>query len=65
MGRSYRPEGLWGCAGAWYSGSWHDSAADPDHSRVQATMNEEPWLTADFATMKPRWVPGYGCPGPY
>ncbi len=65
LGRSYRPADLWGCAGAWYSGSWHDSAADGYAGRVQATMNEEPWLTADFATMKPPCIPGYGCPGPY
>ena len=65
LGRSYRPADLWGCAGAWYSGVGTTPAADGYAGRVQATMNEEPWLTADFATMKPPCIPGYGCPGPY
>jgi hypothetical protein len=65
LGRKYRAADLWGCAGAWYSGSWHDTAADGYAARVQASERTRPWLTADFAITKPPCIPGYGCPGPY
>jgi hypothetical protein len=65
LGRSYWPGDLWGCAGAWFSGGWHDTAAETYATRVQINEGDEPWLSLDFATMKPPCLPGYGCPGPY
>ena len=64
LGSSYTAGDLWGCAGAWYSGGWHDSGANTYISHVQANQNAEPWLTAAFATEKPPCDPTYGCPGP-
>jgi len=64
LGSSYTSGDLWGCAGAWYSGGWHDSGANTYISHVQANQSAEPWLTASFATEKPPCDPSYGCPGP-
>jgi hypothetical protein len=64
LGSSYKSGDLWGCAGAWYSGDWHDSGATTYISHVQANESAEPWLTASFATEKPSCSPTYGCPGP-
>jgi hypothetical protein len=65
LGPRYRGGDLWGCAGAWYSGSWHDTAANGYAARVQFSEHTRPWLTADFAITKPPCIPGFGCPGPY
>jgi hypothetical protein len=64
LGSSYTSGDLWGCAGAWYSGGWHDSRANTYISHVQANESAEPWLTASFAAEKPPCDPNYGCPGP-
>jgi hypothetical protein len=64
LGSSYQAGDLWGCAGAWYSGSWHDSAANTYISHVQSEMSAKPWLAPDFATDKPPCSSTYGCPGP-
>jgi len=64
LGSSYTSGDLWGCAGAWYSGGWHDSGANTYISHVQANESAEPWLTTSFATEKPPCDPSYGCPGP-
>jgi hypothetical protein len=64
LGTGYQAGDLWGCAGAWYSGGWHDSAANTYISHVQGNESVEPWLTASFATEKPSCSPTYGCPGP-
>jgi hypothetical protein len=62
LGSSYAPGDLWGCVGSWYSGGWHDAAADGYAQRVQAAMNTQPWLTSTFAATKPPCDPTYGCP---
>jgi hypothetical protein len=64
LGTGYHAGDLWGCAGAWYSGGWHDSGANTYISHVQANENAEPWLTASFATEEPSCSRQYGCPGP-
>jgi hypothetical protein len=64
LGSSYKAGDLWGCAGAWYSGGWHDSGATTYISHVQANESAEPWLTTSFATMEPSCSATYGCPGP-
>jgi hypothetical protein len=64
LGSSYTAGDLWGCVGAWYSGGWHDSAADGYAQRVQDAINTQPWLTSTFAATKPSCDPTYGCPGP-
>jgi hypothetical protein len=63
LGTGYHAGDLWGCAGAWFSGGWHDSGANTYISHVQANENAEPWLTASFATEKPPCNRTYGCPG--
>lgn len=47
-GYPYYPNGttdqlLWGCMGAWYSGSWYDSGALWYISAVQSTLASKPW----------------------
>jgi hypothetical protein len=64
LGSSYPAGDLWGCAGAWYSGSWHDSAANTYISHVQNDMSAKPWLAPGFATDKPPCSSTYGCAGP-
>jgi hypothetical protein len=34
---------LWGCMGAWYSGSWHDSGANSYIARVKHYFDTKPW----------------------
>ena len=44
-GRSWFPGGdIWGCLGAWYSGTWNDSAGDAYTARVRGSMDAKPWL---------------------
>jgi hypothetical protein len=62
LGANYGAGDLWGCAGAWYSGAWHDSGAETYISHVQAAMSATPWLAASFYTEKPPCDPTYGCP---
>jgi hypothetical protein len=64
LGSNYSAGDLWGCAGAWYSGVWHDSRAETYISTVQGHQSAKPWLTAYFATQKPSCSTTYGCPGP-
>ncbi len=63
LGSSYKAGDLWGCAGAWYSGNWHDSAAETYISHVQNALSTKPWLAPGFASDKPSCSPTYGCPG--
>lgn len=50
----YHAGDIWGCAGAWYSGDWHDgSAGQPGTSenyirRVQHLYEIRPWLRGGF-----------------
>lgn len=53
---------LWGCVGSWYSGNWHDAAADNYAATAQNWYNTQPWLTSYFYTQKPSCSATYGCP---
>jgi hypothetical protein len=64
LGTGYTAGDLWGCAGAWYSGGWHDSQAETYISHVQTNQSALPWLAVSFASQKPSCDPTYGCPGP-
>jgi hypothetical protein len=63
LGGSYGSGDLWGCVGAWYSGGWHDAAADGYISRVKAEVASHRWLDPSWADEKPG-CNQYGCPGP-
>jgi hypothetical protein len=45
---SYAAGDLWGCIGRWFSGNWHDAAAERYISELRATLNARPWLAASF-----------------
>jgi hypothetical protein len=64
LGSGYQAGDLWGCAGAWYSGRWHDAGAQTYISHVQANQSSQPWLSTSFASQKPACSQAYGCPGP-
>ena len=36
---------LWGCVGAWFSGSWHDGDAESYVSQVQQILAKKGWLS--------------------
>jgi transglycosylase-like protein with SLT domain len=36
---------LWGCVGAWFSGSWHDGGAEDYVSHVQQILAKKGWLS--------------------
>lgn len=42
-GATYAPGDLWGCVGFWYSGRWHDGAADRYAGRVRHYLAEQTW----------------------
>jgi hypothetical protein len=42
---TYAAGDLWGCIGRWFSGRWHDAAADGYIQRVRDTMNARTWTT--------------------
>lgn len=64
LGRSYVAGDLWGCAGSWYSGSWHSAAANRYIQRVQADEGQRPWLAAGYRTERPSCSTDYGCVRP-
>jgi hypothetical protein len=55
---------LWGCVGLWYSGTWHNSAADEYASRVRSVLADHTWLRASFGphTGQYQCDPVKGCP---
>jgi hypothetical protein len=61
---SYAPGDIWGCIGSWYSGAWHDSAADSYIAQVQTEDNNHTWLTSSFDDSQQEYScdPKYGCP---
>jgi hypothetical protein len=61
---TYAPGDIWGCIGSWYSGAWHDSAAETYISHVQAEENNHTWLTSAFDDSQQQYAcdPTYGCP---
>jgi hypothetical protein len=63
LGDSYSAGDLWGCVGAWYSGRWHDAAADGYISRVEAEVSAHRWLDPSWPDERPG-CDQYGCPGP-
>jgi hypothetical protein len=42
---SYAAGDLWGCIGRWYSGRWHDPAANQYIQKVQSTLAAKTWTT--------------------
>jgi hypothetical protein len=34
---------LWGCVGAWFSGQWHDTAAEGYVAEVKRVLRDKPW----------------------
>jgi autotransporter family porin len=48
LGGSYGPGDLWGCVGLWFSGRWHDAAANQYIGEVQSYLNQRIWETAAF-----------------
>ena len=43
LGNGYQAGDLWGCVGNWYSGLWHDAAADRYLRQVQGYYNSKDW----------------------
>lgn len=59
-----QPGDLRGCVGMWFSGAWHDAAADQYASEVQVHLSSLRWLDSSWPSDKPGCHPTYGCPGP-
>lgn len=55
---------LWGCVGSWYSGSWHDKAANEYIQNVKATWRSHTWLEVGWPLVGPGCSEEYGCIGP-
>jgi hypothetical protein len=45
---SYAAGDLWGCIGRWYSGRWHDAAAETYITRVRSTLSARTWASPSF-----------------
>jgi len=58
------PGDLWGCVGNWFSGDWHDAAAEQYTAEVQGHLNGRIWLQPGFKNDRPGCSGTYGCPGP-
>jgi hypothetical protein len=43
LGNGYQAGDLWGCIGRWFSGAWHDSAAENYIKLVQQHMTNQEW----------------------
>jgi hypothetical protein len=48
MGGGYRAGNMWGCVGAWYSGSWLDSGAQQYITSVQSHLRNRTWAKQGF-----------------
>lgn len=46
---SYAAGDLWGCVGQWYSGNWHDPAAQSYIATVKGYLATQPWNSPGFA----------------
>jgi len=44
----YRAGDQWGCVGRWYSGKWHDAAADDYITRRKADLVDRAWARPGF-----------------
>jgi hypothetical protein len=47
-GAWYRAGDLWGSVGAWFSGRWHDPAAERYVAKVKLYLRERVWRQPDF-----------------
>jgi autotransporter family porin len=56
---SYAAGDEWGCVGQWYSGNWHDQAAQTYITKVKGYLSTKPWTLASFsgASTTPSTVP--------
>jgi autotransporter family porin len=45
---TYGPGDLWGCVGVWFSGRWHDAAANGYISTVQSNLAKRVWAQPGF-----------------
>jgi hypothetical protein len=59
---NYSAGRIWGCVGAWYSGTWHSSAANAYISGVKEANRSLPWLQPDWPDISPPCSKRYGCP---
>jgi hypothetical protein len=48
---SYGAGDLWGCVGQWFSGNWHDSAAQTYITKVKGYVSTKPWTQASFSNL--------------
>jgi hypothetical protein len=46
--QSYAAGDDWGCVGQWYSGNWHDAAAETYIAKVKGYVTTKPWALASF-----------------
>ena len=47
-GATYAAGDVWGCVGLWFSGRWHDGAANTYIGAVQAYLAQRVWESPDF-----------------
>lgn len=47
-GSQYAAGDAWGCAGVWFSGRWHTTAAEDYITRVRGYLDQRIWETANF-----------------
>jgi hypothetical protein len=57
----YGPNKLWGCVGSWYSGGWHDAAANDYIRNVRAEWKSQPWRQLLWPIVAPPCSAQYGC----
>lgn len=48
---SYGAGDLWGCVGQWFSGNWHDTAAQTYVTKVKGYVSTKPWTQASFSNV--------------
>jgi hypothetical protein len=61
-GAAYRSGDIWGCVGAWYSGSWWSAEARRYVDLVRTAEKERPWLDPHWDEARPPCAPDLGCP---
>jgi hypothetical protein len=64
LGSSYTARDLYGCIGVWYSGRWHDQAAQRYIAKIKDALQAQPWLSPQFAAKKLPCSIVNGCPIP-
>lgn len=48
---TYGAGDFWGCVGQWYSGNWHDLAAEGYVTSVKGYVTIKPWTQPDFSNV--------------